>query len=123
MHGLLETLSAAYVTSWLSSDLCMRFLRSLIKNFCLPCEMDPYQRISSLTQQLKYMEENIAGYRASLREAKAENEVTGSKQRLFFWYVMDKMGREIDLVFLFFACLCLTLTRSCRSVFPRRILL
>ena len=46
--------------------------------------MDPYQRIHSLTQQLRYMEENIAGYRASLRAAKAENEVTGSKQRFFF---------------------------------------
>ena len=95
---------------------CLRYhlveLRSLPAVFALAAfatlaKMDPWQRISNLTQQLKYMEENIAGYRASLREAKAENEVTGRKQRFFF----------------VFFCLCLTLTRSCRSVFHRRILL
>ena len=51
------------------------------------------------------MEENIAGYRKSLREAKAENEVTGRKQRPEFF---------------FFSFLCLALVRSCRSALDRR---
>ena len=37
--------------------------------------MDPWQRIESLSQELKYMNENIKGYRQSLKVAKAEKEV------------------------------------------------
>ena len=43
--------------------------------------MDPWQRIESLSQQLKYMSQNIEGYRQSLKVAKAEKEVAGRKQR------------------------------------------
>ena len=66
-------------------------------------EMDPWERINFLSQELKCMNQNLEGYRRSLEVASSENQVSGHEQKpfpppLFFFGLWSALMRSSQSV-------------------------